>query len=217
MPRKKSDLVAQLDQEQRRAFDDMSDKAVSLITGKWGTGKTFLAVYYALSQLEQKNIDKIYISRPTAIAGKGSIGSLPGTLEEKMYPYLIPIYHNFYSCYGGKKERVDAWLQDGTIEIVPIEFMRGVTFQNSIAIVDEIQNTDDKEMRTILSRLGKNSQLILMGDKAQCDLKQDKNSGLINLTKFEDREFIKIELKNNHRHPIVQRISKFYEKISQEN
>ncbi len=136
-------------------------------TGSAGTGKTFLAASYAASELFNRRISKIILSRPNVEAGPG-LGFLPGTLEEKYFPYLAPFEGVFVRALG--KGFYDYCIKDKTIEPVPIGFMRGLTFDNCVVLVDEAQNITPIEMKMILSRIGRNCKMIFSGDTLQQDI-----------------------------------------------
>lgn len=174
---------------------------------------TLLAVQAALDAFFNRDIEKIYITRPTV--SKEEIGYLPGNIKEKMDPWLEPIYENIDMCYGStkdKKQKIKDMLSDEDIKISPVAFMRGKTKTESYIIVDECQNITREQMMMIVTRLGKGSKLIFCGDANQIDLKRKDTSGLkylIDCGKDIDG-FDTFELKTNHRHPIV---DKFIEKF----
>lgn len=138
-------------------------------TGSAGTGKTYIAASYAAAELYHRRVSKIILSRPNVEAGPG-LGFLPGTLEEKYLPYLAPFESIFVKALG--RGFYDYCLKDKTIEPVPIGFMRGLTFDNCIVLVDEAQNVAASEMKMILSRIGKNCKMIFSGDTRQQDIKE---------------------------------------------
>lgn len=136
-------------------------------TGSAGTGKTFVAASYAAGELYHRRINKIFISRPNVEAGP-DLGFLPGTLEEKYFPYLAPFENVFIKSLG--RGFYDYCLKDKSIEPIPIGFMRGLSFDNCIVLVDEAQNVAPSEMKMILSRIGKNCKMIFSGDTLQQDI-----------------------------------------------
>ena len=164
---------AQLNDEQKIAKDKILSNAITILSGKAGSGKTLLACQVALDLLFKKSIQKIIITRPTV--SKEEIGFLPGDLREKMEPWMQPIYANFYQLYN--KEKIDEIIQNNTVEIVPVAFMRGRTFLDSFIIVDEAQNCTHDQMEMITSRLGVRSKMVICGDTQQVDLKSRGESG----------------------------------------
>jgi len=140
--------------------------------GSAGTGKTYVAAAYAASQLFHRKVEKIYLTRPNVEVGK-SLGYLPGTLEEKYLPYLEPFDSVFTKTLG--KGFYEYALKNGSIQPKPLGFMRGLTFENCVVLVDEVQNMTKTEFKMLLSRIGKNCKIILSGDDYQCDI---KDSGL---------------------------------------
>ena len=199
----------QLNPEQKVAKQTILDNTITLLAGSAGSGKTLLACNVALDGLFSKQYDKIIITRPTV--SKEDIGFLPGDMREKMDPWVQPIYQNFYTLYG--KEKMEKYLENGQIEIVPVSFMRGRTFLDSLIIVDEAQNVTHEQMEMIVSRIGVRSKMIICGDDHQIDLKKRSDSGFRFLysasKKVKNLEAIK--LLTNHRDPIVEDILEYYE------
>lgn len=197
-----------LNEEQKEAKQIIYNNPVNVLRGAAGSGKTLLAVQIALDLLFNREIERIVITRPTV--AKEDIGFLPGDLKEKMDPWLAPIYSNLYMLYD--KDKVDKLLSDGIIEILPFPFMRGRTLVNACVIVDEAQNVTTGQMEMALGRLGIGSKMIICGDSAQIDLKNRKESGLDFLNTIAARiQGVKvINLKQNHRHPIVSEILGVY-------
>ena len=155
----------------------------------------------------EKRYTKIIITRPTI--SKEDLGYLPGNMEEKMSPWVAPIYGNMYQLL--RKERVEAMISKGQIEIVPVSYMRGRTFLNSCVIVDECQNLDNDQTLMILQRIGINSRMMFCGDTDQIDLKRNGESGLGFLRNIKNVNGLNtIELLSNHRHPILDDILKVY-------
>ncbi len=176
--------------------------------GPAGTGKTFLAVLMAVSALKKGDISKIIITRPAVEAGE-SLGYLPGDLTEKINPYLMPIYDALDAILS--QEVKDRYIEKGVIEIMPLAYMRGRTLNDAFIILDEAQNTTDKQMLMFLTRLGFNSKMIINGDITQIDLNINKNqSGLVSaINKLKDIDSIGIiEFTNSDvvRNPLVQTI-----------
>jgi len=157
----------QLNEEQKSAKEQILQNTITVLSGKAGSGKTLLACQVALDGLFRRHYEKIIITRPTV--SKEEIGFLPGDLHQKMDPWVQPIYQNMYTLYG--KERVDPFIKDGKIEIVPVAFMRGRTFLDSVVIVDEAQNVTMSQMEMIATRIGLRSKMIVCGDDGQVDLK----------------------------------------------
>jgi phosphate starvation-inducible PhoH-like protein len=199
----------QLNPEQKTAKQTILDNTITLLAGSAGSGKTLLACNVALDGLFSKQYDKIIITRPTV--SKEDIGFLPGDMREKMDPWVQPIYQNFYTLYG--KEKMEKYLENGQIEIVPVSFMRGRTFLDSLIIVDEAQNVTHEQMEMIVSRIGVRSKMVICGDDHQIDLKKRSDSGFRFLysasKKVKNLEAIK--LLTNHRDPIVEDILDYYE------
>ncbi|MCB1538700.1 MAG: PhoH family protein [Rhodospirillales bacterium] len=152
---------------QKILMDSILGHAMTLAIGPAGTGKTYLAISAAVEALEDGRIDRIILSRPAMEAGE-SIGFLPGDMHEKMAPYLRPLYDALGDRLGGK--RVRQYMDDGTIEIAPIGFMRGRTLNNAFIVVDEAQNCTYQQLKMLLSRLGWNSTMVVTGDPEQSDL-----------------------------------------------
>jgi phosphate starvation-inducible PhoH-like protein len=180
--------------------------------GPAGTGKTYLAVGMAVRALIEKKVNRIVLTRPAVEAGE-RLGFLPGTLQEKIDPYLKPLYDALYDMLDA--ERVDRHLERGVIEIAPIAFMRGRTLNDSFVILDEAQNTTPEQMKMFLTRIGFNSKAVITGDITQIDLPPGKMSGLIEAEKVisgvEGTSFIHFNERDVVRHPLVQRIVRAYE------
>jgi phosphate starvation-inducible PhoH-like protein len=198
----------QLNEEQKQAKSKILDSTITLLAGSAGSGKTLLACQIGLERLFMREVDKVIITRPTV--SKEEIGFLPGDLREKMDPWVQPIYQNMYLLYD--KEKVEKYINDGFIEIVPVSFMRGRTFVNSVVIVDEAQNVTHEQMEMIVTRIGKGSKMIICGDDGQVDLKQKRDSGFKFLYSAAKKikNLCAISLKQNHRDPIVENILEIY-------
>ena len=198
-----------LNEEQKKAKAKILSNTVTLLAGSAGSGKTFLACQIALEKLFMKECDKIIITRPTV--SKEEIGFLPGDLREKMDPWVQPIYQNMFALYD--KVKIEALIQEGKIEIVPVSFMRGRTFLDSVVIVDEAQNVTHEQMQMIVTRLGLRSKMIVCGDDHQVDLKSKKDSGFRFLysASRKIKNMCGISLKTNHRDPIVEDLINLYD------
>lgn len=199
---------------QKHYFNELKEKAVIFAIGSAGTGKTYLAVAFAVSQLKKNIIKKIIITRPAVEAGE-KLGFLPGDLKEKVDPYLVPIYDAIYEFLG--KESADKLIERGIIEIAPLAYMRGRTLDNAFIILDEAQNTTRNQMKMFLTRLGFNSKMVITGDITQIDLPHKNISGLIEATNIlkEEKEIaiIRFEKDDVMRHPLVSKIIEKYEAI----
>jgi phosphate starvation-inducible PhoH-like protein len=185
--------------------------------GPAGTGKTYLAVSMAVKALIDKKVNRIVLTRPAVEAGE-RLGFLPGTLQEKIDPYLKPLYDALYDMLD--VERVDRHLERGVIEIAPIAFMRGRTLNDSFVILDEAQNTTPEQMKMLVTRIGYNSKAVVTGDVTQIDLPRAKLSGLVEaervLAQVEGIGFVHFTDRDVVRHPLVQRIVRAYESYSAE-
>ena len=201
----------QLNEEQKQAKEKILSNAITILSGKAGSGKTLLACQVALDMLFKKEVKQIIITRPTV--SKEEIGFLPGDLREKMEPWMQPVYANFYQLYN--KQKIDEILKDGTVEIVPLAFMRGRTFLDSFIIVDEAQNCTNEQMEMITSRLGLRSKMVVCGDTQQVDLKSKGESGfkfLVSASK-KIKDMDSHTLLTNHRHPVVDSLLEAYDEF----
>tara|TARA_R110000822_G_scaffold88549_2_gene205129 strand:- start:63 stop:725 length:663 start_codon:yes stop_codon:yes gene_type:complete len=197
-----------LTQEQKLAKAEILQNDVSVIIGKAGSGKTLLACQIALQALLEKQVNRIVITRPTI--SKEDIGHLPGNIKEKMDPWVAPIYGNMYQLL--RKERIDEMVAREQIEIVPVSYMRGRTFTNSVVLVDECQNLDNAQTLMILQRIGRDSKMFFCGDVGQVDLRRQRDSGLAFLSSIKQVTGIHtIELLENYRHPILKDLLEVYE------
>ncbi len=180
--------------------------------GPAGTGKTWLAVGYAVSLLEQGQVDRLIISRPAVEAGE-RLGFLPGDMREKVDPYLRPIYDALYDLMDARI--VERALQTNEIEIAPLAFMRGRTLTNAVIILDEAQNTTSMQMKMFLTRLGENSRMIITGDPSQVDLPNGQTSGLAEAARLLDGvegiAQVRFTAEDVIRHELVARIVAAYE------
>jgi len=202
-------FLLSLNKEQKLAKAQILQNTISIILGKAGSGKTLLACQIALQEVLEKRCTKIIITRPTI--SKEDLGFLPGGLEEKMSPWVAPIYGNMHQLL--RKERVQQLIANDVIEIVPVSYMRGRTFLNSCIIVDECQNLDDGQTLMILQRIGLHSRMMFCGDTDQIDLKRQSDTGLQFLSTINNIPGLHTcELLSNHRHPILDDILNVYKK-----
>ena len=196
-------------------FNLLINKNITFAIGPAGTGKTYIAVAKAVSQLLEGKVKKIVLSRPAVEAGE-KLGFLPGDLKEKVDPFLRPIYDALYSMLPA--EQVEKKILNNIIEIAPIAFMRGRTLEDCFIILDEAQNTTKTQMKMFLTRLGKNSQMIIVGDITQIDLVSERDSGLRDALKklkyINDIGFIELNEQDVVRHDLVKKIINAYEKKS---
>lgn len=183
-------------------------------TGVAGTGKTYLSVCYAVSQLKNNAIEKIILTRPAVEAGE-SLGFLPGDMKEKVDPYLRPLYDALYDMLG--VEMVEKYIEKQIIEIAPLAFMRGRTLNDAIVILDEAQNSTKAQMKMFLTRMGKNTKLIINGDTTQIDLIKKQDSGLTQacsiLEGISGIEIVHLSANDVVRNPLVQKIIERYSMI----
>jgi len=180
--------------------------------GPAGTGKTYVAVMNAISQLKDGTVKKLILTRPAVEAGE-NLGFLPGDLKEKIDPYLRPLYDALYEALGTKQ--TEEMIEKGIIEIAPLAYMRGRTLENAYVILDEAQNTTTNQMKLFLTRLGFNSKMIVTGDITQIDLPKKTGSGLIQaiqlLEQVDGIEIIRFKRVDVIRHPLVQKVLERYE------
>ncbi len=202
-------------ENQNTYFKLLNTKNIVFAVGPAGTGKTYIAVAKAVSALQEGKVNKIILSRPAVEAGE-KLGFLPGDLKEKVDPFLRPIYDALYAMLPF--DQVEKKILNNVIEIAPIAFMRGRTLEDCFIILDEAQNTTKTQMKMFLTRLGKNSQMVVVGDVTQIDLVSEKDSGLMDglkkLKKIDDIGFVELLEKDVVRHDLVKKIINAYEKIS---
>lgn len=192
----KFDLV--LSEEQKNAKANILYHPYNFIMGKAGSGKTLLAVQVALDMFFTRQVNKIVITRPTV--SNEDNGYLPGSLHEKMEPWLVPIRSNMKKVYN-KPVILEKMEREEDIELVSLSHFRGRTFENSVVIVDEFQNLTKNQLGMVLGRLGKGSTMILTGDPQQIDLKFSNDSAIHEVPKVKDSQYVfAISLKDNHRH-----------------
>src|SRR5580700_1763264 len=201
---------------QRRYLEAIERNDLVFGVGPAGTGKTYLAVAMGVSALVSKKISRIILTRPAVEAGE-RLGFLPGTLQEKVDPYLRPLYDALYDML--EADRVEKLLERNTIEVAPLAFMRGRTLNDSFIILDEAQNTTPEQMKMVLTRQGFSSKMVVNGDVTQIDLPGGKRSGLLDVIEVlrgvEGISFIHFDERDVVRHSLVQRIVKAYERYNE--
>ena len=198
---------------QRRYVDAIERNDLAFGIGPAGTGKTYLAVAMAISALLSKKVSRIILTRPAVEAGE-RLGFLPGTLQEKVDPYLRPLYDALNDML--ESEKVEKLLERNVIEVAPMAFMRGRTLNDSFIILDEAQNSTSEQMKMVLTRQGFNSKMVVNGDLTQIDLPGARRSGLLDavdvLKGVEGISFVYFDDRDVVRHPLVQRIVRAYER-----
>ena len=198
---------------QKNYVEAIKNNIITVGVGPAGTGKTYLAVAMAVVAFKKKEINRIILTRPAVEAGE-SLGFLPGDLQEKVDPYLRPLYDALFEMLGG--ENFSAYQEKGMIEVAPLAYMRGRTLDNSFIILDEAQNTTKEQMKMFLTRIGFNSKAVITGDITQIDLPNGKVSGLKDairvIKNIEDISIFNLSEKDVVRHPLIQKIIKAYER-----
>ena len=200
-------------ERQKKYINSLFESNIIFSLGPAGTGKTFLAVAVAVNQLINGKVNKIILSRPAVEAGE-NLGFLPGDLKDKIDPYLIPLYDSLSELMGF--EKMQKKIEDGTVEIAPLAFMRGRTLKDSFVILDEAQNATDTQIKMFLTRLGKNTTMVVNGDPSQIDLPASKSSGLLKsiniLDNIEEIKITRFDSNDVQRHPLVSKIIDAYKK-----
>lgn len=198
---------------QKKYTDSIKNNIITIGVGPAGTGKTYLAVAMAVLAFKKKEVNRIILTRPAVEAGE-SLGFLPGDLQEKIDPYLRPLYDALFEMLGA--ESFLAYREKGMIEVAPLAYMRGRTLDNSFIILDEAQNTTREQMKMFLTRIGFNSKAVITGDITQIDLPGGKTSGLKDATRIlkniDDIAIFNLSDKDVVRHPLIQKIIKAYER-----
>lgn len=201
---------------QQRYVDAIRDNTITLAVGPAGTGKTYLAVAMAVMAFRSGEISRIVLTRPAVEAGE-KLGFLPGDLQQKVDPYLRPLYDGLFDMLGA--ESFTKYQERGNIEVAPLAYMRGRTLDDSFIILDEAQNTTPEQMKMFLTRLGFNSKIVVTGDITQIDLADSHRSGLVEATKVlknvDDVAQIILNEKDVVRHKLVQSIIKAYDRYNQ--
>ena len=227
LDKKKNDNVRSIDQviktprksiiprskKQSDYLKALQNENIIMSLGPAGTGKSYLAVSVAVTLLMEKKIERVILSRPAVEAGE-RLGFLPGDMKEKVDPYLRPLYDALYDLFG--YEQIQRKIENGSIEIAPLAFMRGRTLKNSFAILDEAQNATLTQIKMFLTRIGENSKLVVNGDPSQIDLINKNHSGLVKskkiLKEIKEIKVIEFDHKDVVRHPLVSKIIQAYQK-----
>ena len=198
---------------QLQLVGDYKNNDLIIAEGPAGTGKTYTSIALAVRALKEKEVKKIILTRPAVEAGE-RLGFLPGDMKEKLDPYLQPLYDALHDMLPFKK--LETWLEDGTIQIAPLAFMRGRTLENAFVILDEAQNATISQLKMFLTRMGVNSKFIMTGDSTQIDLPRKSESGLLQamkiLANIEGISIIRFDERDIVRHHLVKMIVKAYEK-----
>lgn len=198
---------------QKRYVDGIKNNDIVFGIGPAGTGKTYLGMAMAVNAFKNKEVRRIILTRPAVEAGE-SLGFLPGDLQEKVDPYLRPIYDALFDILGS--DTYSKLMEKGLIEIAPLAYMRGRTLDSAYVILDEAQNTTNEQMKMFLTRLGFGSKAIVTGDITQIDLSKGRSSGLVTVSKIlkdvKGIDFVNLSKNDIVRHPLVQRIIEAYEK-----
>ena len=202
---------------QKRYVDAIRDRVVTFGIGPAGTGKTYLAMALAVAALADRQVGRIILTRPAVEAGE-RLGYLPGTMLEKVDPYLRPLFDALYDMLDA--DRLASYMEKGIVEVAPLAFMRGRTLNDSFIILDEAQNTSPEQMQMFLTRLGFGSKIVVTGDVTQVDLPREQASGLIQVQdiigSLDGVAFVRFGHEDVVRHKLVQRIVEAYRKHAEE-
>lgn len=213
IPKNTPKLKVDLSEEQKEVAKLFYEFDVTFVHGDFASGKTLSAVHTALTHFNKRYCNQIWILRPML---KNQLAALPGTLEEKLAPYIYPLQQNLEVCQG--KITTDKMMKEGIIKIMPVEVAKGVTFMDSVVVVDEYGDMDYSDFRTILTRLGKGSKMIFCGSKQQIDKQIGDKSCMYKTITLENSGLVGyVTLKSNHRNPILTDIIEFLEKETVNN
>jgi phosphate starvation-inducible PhoH-like protein len=202
-------FLISLNDEQKSCKTTILNSKITVVRGLAGSGKTLIAAQVALDMLFRKEVDRIVLTRPAVSAGE-DLGYLPGDKDEKLSPFTAAIYDNMNALYD--KDKIQKEIQEGKIEVIPLAFMRGRNLKDCLVVVDEAQNITHKQMKMLLGRICIGTKMILCGDVAQIDLKDEKTSGYDFIcNRFNNvKGFSVVTLKTNHRDPIVEELLEIY-------
>lgn len=207
VPKSTPKLKVELSEEQKEVARLFYEYDVIFIHGDFGSGKTLSAIHTALTYFNKRQCNEIWIARPML---KNELAALPGTLEEKLAPYVFPLHQNMHVCQG--KETTDKLIKDGIIKIMPVSVAKGCSFSESVVVVDEYQDMNYQDFRTMLTRLNKGSKMIFCGSKEQIDKQIANNSCIYKTMALENSGLVGyITLKSNHRNPILTDIINYLE------
>lgn len=207
MATKNSKLRVDLSEEQKEIVRLFYQYDVTFVHGDFGSGKTLGAIHTALSHLNKKECSNIWLIRPML---KNNLAALPGTIEEKLAPYIYPLQQNLEVCQG--KDQTERMMKNGVVRIMPVEVAKGCSFVDSVVVVDEYQDMDYQDFRTVLTRLNKGSKMIFCGSKQQIDKQIGKKSCIYKTMDLENSGLVGYTtLKSNHRNPILTDIINFLE------
>ena len=199
----------------KKYLDAIKSNTVTIAVGPAGTGKTYLAVAMAVKAFRAKQVSRIILTRPAVEAGE-KLGFLPGDMQDKVDPYLRPLYDGLYDMLGN--ETFQKYLTKGTIEVAPLAYMRGRTLDNAFIILDEAQNTTPAQMKMFLTRLGFNSKMVITGDITQIDLPRGAKSGLKDCVKIlkniEGIGIVEFDKRDIVRHPLVKYIVEAFDRAA---
>jgi phosphate starvation-inducible PhoH-like protein len=202
---------------QLQLVNDYKSNDLIIAEGPAGTGKTYTSIALAVRSLKEREVKKIILTRPAVEAGE-RLGFLPGDMKEKLDPYLQPLYDALHDMLPFKK--LETWIEDGTVQIAPLAFMRGRTLENAFVILDEAQNATISQLKMFLTRMGVSSKFIITGDTTQIDLPRKSESGLLQamciLTNIEGISVIRFDERDIVRHKLVKRIVRAYVEVENE-
>lgn len=210
-------FVSPKNEEQKNVLDTINDNIITFVKGAPGSGKTFLAVSHALEKLEKGEFDRIVLTRPVVEAAGERLGFLPGDMNDKINPYMIPIFETLSQLIRDENKIQKMFAKNGSeaqVRVLPLAYMRGCTFVNSFVICDEMQNSTPEQVRMLLTRIGEGSKMVLCGDILQSDI--DSTNGLEDafdlLHDIEDVGFATLTEKAIVRHPIIAAIEERYQR-----
>lgn len=211
--------VTAKNEEQKQALRIIAEKDIVLIHGVAGTGKTHMAVNWGFSEVVKENFKQLILTRPCIEAYGEKLGSLPGDAEDKIAPYMFPLFELLYKCYD--KQQINRFVDTQVIRCIPLAYMRGVTFDNAIVVADEMQNAVPAQVRLLLTRIGEESKIVITGDIRQSDLNRAKEingmtDAINRLSDVDEVGIVEMSKKSIVRNPIIAKIETAYEKKPKE-